>query len=132
MNERASTTPPLGTRLHDEHEAFDRRFRELSVRAYSDDWHDLDEVWSAFAADVEAHLRLEEEEVFPTLRERGPAQAELVARLVAEHDEIRRRLFTLGVEIQVHAIRADTIDAFLAAMRRHAERENAELYPGLK
>jgi iron-sulfur cluster repair protein YtfE (RIC family) len=116
------------TRLRDEHAELDARFDDLCARARDGDWSDVDEVWDDFADDLEAHLAFEEEEVFPALAKDAPA---LVERLTAQHEMIRRRLTELGVEIQVHTVRADTLETFVDALRQHAALENEQLYPRL-
>ena len=68
MQARATTT-----RLREDHRDFDLRFDDLCNRARAGDWHELDEVWSRFAQDLEAHLAFEERELFPLLERRLPA-----------------------------------------------------------
>jgi hemerythrin-like domain-containing protein len=118
------------TRIREEHAELDGRCQDLCNRARAGDWADLDDVWDAFAHDLEAHFAYEEHEVFPDLA-RDKRGEGLVARLKAQHAMIRRRLAELGLEIQLHAVRADAIDAFVDAVRRHTELEHAEVYPRL-
>lgn len=115
--------------LRADHLEFGDRFADVCGRARTGDWRDLDDVWGGFSKAVREHLAFEERELFGAYAERDADSRALVERLRAEHDEIRRGLDELGIEIQLKCIRATTIDAFVAVMRRHAETENAYLYP---
>ncbi len=115
--------------LRQDHLAFRDRFVDICGRARSGDWRDLDDVWGGFAASLRDHLAFEERELFGAYAERDADSRILVDRLRAEHDEIRRTLDELGIQIQLKSIRATTIDAFVEVMQRHAAIENAHLYP---
>lgn len=116
-------------RLHADHLAFDRRFDDLCERARAGDWHELDEVWSAFVGDVERHLAFEEEQLFPAFSRRDPEGRALTLRLLEQHARLRRTLEAIGLQIQLKEIRAATIEATTALMREHAGVENATIYP---
>jgi hypothetical protein len=119
----------IDTRLREEHAVLDARFDDLSTRARVGDWSDVDDVWDDFADDLEAHLAYEEHDLFPLLGEQAPA---LVERLVAQHETIRRRLAELGVEIQLHTVRARSFEQFVETLREHAQLESDKLYPWLE
>ena len=116
-------------RLHDDDIDFERRFDDLCARAQMGDWHELDEVWGAFAADVEAHLAFEEDVLFPAFAKQSTDCRKLVNRLDVEHAVIRELLEEIGLSIQLHVIRVWTIEVFVELMREHAEVENERLYP---
>lgn len=129
-----STTPEHDAasrtrRLREDHRRFARTFNDVCERARGGDWHDLDEVWRSFTADIEAHLAFEETELFPEFSAENPSCRALVQRLAGEHSEIRRNLDVLGVQIQLKEIRAATIEAFIELMRSHAQLEDRRLYP---
>lgn len=115
--------------LRSDHVEFSDRFADVCGRARTGDWRDLDDVWGGFSRAVREHLAFEEHELFAAYAERDADNHARVERLRTEHDEIRRRLDELGIEIQLKCIRASTIDAFVALMKRHAETENTYLYP---
>jgi hemerythrin-like domain-containing protein len=124
--------PEICRHLRTDHLELDARFDQLCTRARGGEWSDVDAVWDDFADDLEAHLSFEEHEVFPVVAETAPGGRELVRRLREQHEMIRRRLAELGVEIQLHIVRADTLDAFVAALRAHARLEMDQLYPWLE
>lgn len=114
--------------LHDDHRAFTARFDNLCDRARSGDWHELDEVWSSFTADIEAHLAFEETQLFPGYRAQSPACGALVHRLCNQHAEFRELLARIGLQIQLKEIRPATIEAFTALMSEHARIESDTIY----
>jgi hypothetical protein len=133
VTNRPASAPPTRTarRLHDDHVDFVARFADIEERARSGDWQELDEVWSRFAADVEAHLVFEEREALPILARQGLHERALVRHLQADHAAIRHLLDEIGAQIQLHVIRAATIEVFLELMRDHAAVEDERLYPWL-
>jgi hypothetical protein len=118
--------------MRDDHVEFERKFADIRERARSGDWRELDAVWSDFAAAVTAHLAFEERDILPSLRFAGADERALVRRLEEEHAAIRQLLQDLGVQIQLHTIRAGTVDVFLQIMRDHAALENERIYPWLE
>ncbi len=125
------TAPRMSTadHLRTDHLEFRARFADVCGRARTGDWRDLDDVWSALAKALREHLAFEEREMFEDYAAQDAGSRALIDRLREEHDQIRRDLDELGIEIQLKCIRAATIDAFVALMKRHAELENTHLYP---
>lgn len=117
------------SRLREDHRNFARIFADICERAGSGAWRDLDEVWRAFTADVEARLAFEEHELFPGFSAQSPTCQALAQRLAREHTQIRRSLDVLGLQIQLKEIRAVSIEAFIELLRSHAELEARRLYP---
>ncbi len=122
----------LERRLHREHEGFAERFREIAERAQTGDSREVDEVWDGFAADLRRHMAFEERLLFDAFVREGPGNAATVRQLRTDHDDIRRTLDQLGIEIQLHIVRAETIDAFLERLIAHSKRENEVFYPWLE
>ena len=118
-------------RLEREHGALEARIKDLHVRAQGQ-WHDLDEVWADFTRDLEAHMTFEERELFELFLSEHPEQSDYVADLLVEHGQIRRAVERLGMEIQLHVVRAHTVDALLAALRQHSASEHRVFYPWLE
>jgi iron-sulfur cluster repair protein YtfE (RIC family) len=121
--------PGHARRLADDHRRLQQIFDDLCARARGGDWHDLDQVWDGFAADLEDHFTFEETMVFPAFAQRGAHCRRVVSVLVREHAEIRRLLEELGLQIQLHEIRAATVEALVDRLRAHAELEDLEVYP---
>ncbi len=121
--------PSTADHLRADHLEFDARFADVRGRARSGDWRDLDDAWGGFSRAVREHLASEERDLFDAYAAHDADSRSLVERLRADHEQIRRTLDELGIEIQLECVRATTIDAFVALMQRHAQTENAHLYP---
>lgn len=126
-----STIVPSADVLRDEHVRLDREFTDLCERAATGDWQVCDEIWGSFAADLEDHMRFEEEHLLAPFERAGDDAALRAADLRREHRHIRAQLEQLGVDIQLHVISAVRIDAFVASLRAHAALEGKTLYPWL-
>ncbi len=51
-----------------------------------------------------------------------------VDQVLRDHEAIRAALDELGLQVELHTLRKETVDAFLALLRAHAAREDATLY----
>jgi iron-sulfur cluster repair protein YtfE (RIC family) len=125
-----SETHANAASLRAEHAHLDERFVELCDRARIGTWHEVDELWPDFVADLEGHLAYEESELFPAF-EQTPEGPDRTAELRHEHALIRALVEKVGVDVQLHVVRADTIDRLVAALRDHAAREERVFYPWL-
>jgi iron-sulfur cluster repair protein YtfE (RIC family) len=112
--------------LAEHHRQLDAACLDLLSTTYEDDSRELCESWRAFERSLEAHLAAEEELLIPAFAAWTPADAE---RLLQDHERIRRLVAKVGLEVELHVIRAPTIEALLAELRRHAADEEALLYP---
>lgn len=119
-------------RLHDDHVAFDHEFDDLSNFANAGAWGEVDAVWTGFTREIEDHFRFEQEQVFPGFARQSPECREMVDMLSAQHTQILQQLESLGLQIQLHEIRAPTIERLVELMRKHAEVENTHIYPWLE
>jgi hypothetical protein len=55
-------------------------------------------------------------------------QPEAAAALRRDHETIRAGLAELGVELEIHVLREETVQRFVGALRAHAAREDELLY----
>jgi hemerythrin-like domain-containing protein len=118
--------------LADEHRALEVLSEDLVNRAESGDFRECDAIWDQMTRSLEAHMELEEKELFPRYAKLGPDQAELVGALIAEHAEVRSELLRLGLAVQEQLLRADDVRALVAKLRAHAAKENAAFYQWAK
>lgn len=115
----------LGQRLRNDHLALDALCDDIANRAACGDWAVLDAGWTRLEATLLEHFSFEERFLFPRFAVTHPDED---AALRAEHDALRRQLAELGIAIEIHALREDTVREFLAAVRAHAAREDALFY----
>jgi hemerythrin-like domain-containing protein len=82
--------------------------------------------WSRFERELSSHLDLEEHEILPAFARAHLAEAQ---GLRDEHTAIRAALTEMGVDLDLHCLRADRVEAFIQLLRAHARREDGLLYP---
>lgn len=114
------------TLLTDEHAKLDRLFVQMLEAFRADARDDAAKLWSEFDTLFSAHLEREEQFMLPRLALTHPDDA---AALKKDHDELRKKLVVLGVGVDLHLTKADAVAEFVAALRAHAAREDALLYP---
>ncbi|MFT3776522.1 MAG: hemerythrin domain-containing protein [Minicystis sp.] len=115
----------LGEALRADHRRLEILFDELENLVHVGDTIRADEAWSRFERGLVAHLDAEEDEMLPIL---DLEDAEEAARVRREHQRIRKLLAELGIQLEIHILREDTVRAFLDFLRTHAAREEETLY----
>jgi hemerythrin-like domain-containing protein len=115
----------LRTLLTRDHQRLDQLFTALLNALRADAREDVLRLWAAFDDGLSLHISLEEEHILPALREQDAALADALTR---EHQAFRLMLAELGVAVDLHQIRAQTVSDFIDQLRRHASREDAFLY----
>lgn len=120
-NERETLTGLL-TR---DHRRLDQLFTALLNALRADAREDVLRLWAAFDDGLCQHMALEEEHILPALRDEDAALADALAK---EHQEIRSKLVELGVAVDLHEIREQTVSDFVEQLRAHARREDAWAY----
>lgn len=122
-------TAPLN--LREQHRLLDIQFDELLQRAATGDWRECDAIWDGFSRALGQHMADEERRLFPDFARIGPMAAKIVQQLREEHEELRSRLQSIGVAIQLHAARAEELQDLVRVLREHAAREGQSIYPWL-
>jgi len=117
--------------LTEQHRACDQGFANCETLAHQSDWSALTPCFTAFAAQLEQHLSLEEQTLFPAFEQatgmvNGPTEV-----MRGEHQEMRDVL-----EQMQQALSAQQRDAFLGAAetlliltQQHNMKEENMLYP---
>jgi hemerythrin superfamily protein len=116
----------LESLLAGDHDRLDRAFAAIVTRVEGGDWRQIESEWLAFQGALLGHLEAEEKHVIPALAQDRPLAAEL---LLDDHARIRVMLTELGIELDLHLLGAARVEAFVAALRAHAEREERIFYP---
>ena len=112
--------------LSEDHQHLDRLFREIVATCRGGDFVSMRAEWDRFERELGSHLELEEHEILPAFARNHPAEAQGIRD---EHASIRAALTELGVDLDLHCLRADRVEAFIALLRAHARREEGLLYP---
>lgn len=111
--------------LEADHFELEARFRQALSALRRGDSGDVRARWLALERALGAHMRAEEQHVLPAFEKRFPHDA---ARIRREHQEIRRSLEQLGVELDLHALREQAASDFLDLLGEHAAHEQSVLY----
>jgi hemerythrin-like domain-containing protein len=111
--------------LAEHHRALDEQLDRLVAQAQSLDAADLRAEWTAFERELLRHLEQEEAEILPGFARYDAAEA---LAILAEHAEIRRALLDLGMSLDLHCLRAETVGDFAQRLKAHAHREDGALY----
>jgi hemerythrin-like domain-containing protein len=111
--------------LLDEHAWLDQALSDLACATEGGAPPDLARTWSELERGLLRHLEFEERELFPLV---APFHAEGVQALREEHERLRKLVTELGVRVDLHTLRKNTVDDLVEALRRHAEREDRTLY----
>jgi hypothetical protein len=103
-----------------DHDRLERTFQAIATRACGGDFQHLEPDWSAFQDAVLSHLEAEDKYLIQEVLVERPAEAN---DLLDEHARLRVELLRLGFDFARHCCSGERVDAFVAALRAHAERE---------
>ena len=112
--------------LADHHRELEAMYRALLAATYADDARDLVFAYRAFEQEILEHLAAEEQEILPAYERAAPHEARAIR---GDHDRIRQELQRVGVYVELHVIRAETMHGVIAELRAHSAREGTRMYP---
>ena len=112
--------------LAEHHRDLDERIDRLVARAQEGDPIELRTEWTMFERELLRHLELEEVEILPGFARQDAAGARAI---LADHAEIRSTLLEMGLNLDLHFLRAEVVEDFVQRLKAHARREVAALYP---
>lgn len=98
----------------------------LLSKTYADEPRELVAQYRLFERAILEHVAAEEELILPAYAEAAPLDAK---ELASEHAAIRNALIKVGVEVELHVVRAHTVAALVRVLRAHAAREDRAMYP---
>ncbi len=124
----AGALPRPGPRLllAEHHHALERACRALLGYTYQDDPRELILQYRRFERSTLDHLAAEEELILPAYADEAPDDARVIHD---DHVQIRQLLFRLGVEVELHVVRAETVERLVTTLQAHAAREDSAMYP---
>jgi hypothetical protein len=82
-------------------------------------------LWDAITSDLGAHLRAEERHILPVFERAYPHHGAMIRR---HHDELRRALEAMSVELSRDRLEPSAVDGLLEVLRRHARHEEVVFY----
>jgi polyisoprenoid-binding protein YceI len=125
-------TPPTGTEeavravLCQDYERLERQLQSIVVESTRNDPIALRVAWQTFEGELVHHCDDEEVHVIPAFAAQKPTEAHA---LVAQHEQIRTGLATLGADLDSHCLPPERIADFVATFREHLRYEEDLLYP---
>lgn len=120
-----STPPPSGHILDQHHREIEEACLALLGACCTGDPSELARCWGQIEHQLYDHMMAEEQFLFPAYQRDEPENAQ---DLRDQHAQLREQAGELGVAIQLHTVHSEQIQAFVAALREHGEREEASLY----
>jgi hemerythrin-like domain-containing protein len=112
--------------LSEDHEHLERLFQEIVARVRGCDHATIRGDWQRFERELSSHMDLEEREILPAFSREHGDEAQAIRQ---EHARIRAGLTELGIDLDLHCLRAERVESFIDLLRSHARREEALLYP---
>jgi len=112
--------------LSEDHQHLERFFQEIIAWAREGEHASLRGDWQRFERELTSHMDLEEQEILPAFACDHQAEAQAIRD---EHVRIRAGLTELGIDLDLHCLRAERVEDFIGLLRAHARREEALLYP---
>lgn len=116
----------IGAVLANDHRRLDDVFQGIVSQASGGDLDHLRQSWSAFERELLAHLDGEETFILRAFAGQRPLEAK---RILAAHNAIRHKVTEMGVDLDLHCLRADRVQDLLSDLRRHARTEELVVYP---
>ena len=121
----ANHTTGLGTLLKEHHRELNDRFGQLVARSREGDPIDLRSAWTSFERELLCHMEIEEAEILPGFARQDAVGARAI---LAEHAAIRTALLQMGLDLDLHLLRAELVEAFVEQLKAHARQEEGTLY----
>ncbi len=110
----------------EDHRRLDVLFDDVLARLRFDDRGETREAWRQFERALVTHMEAEERPIIPAFRLADPAEAALV---LDDHRRFRETIDELGLDVELHLVRADWVGRFVQLLRAHARREDLCMYP---
>lgn len=121
----APSPPPIGHLLDQHHREIEEACLALLSAGFVGDPSELARRWSEIEHQLCDHMMAEEHFLFPSYQHAEPENAQ---DLRNQHARLREQVLEIGVAVQLHTVCMDQLQAFAAALRAHAQREEASLY----
>lgn len=108
------------------HRALETACQALLAHTYGDDPRELVFNYRAFERSTLEHIAAEEDLLLPAYAEHAPEDARSIRD---DHVAIRQLLFRVGIDVELHSVRVDTVKQLIEKLQAHAAREDAAMYP---
>jgi len=125
MSHAIPSAPPSGQLLDQHHHEIEGACLALLGAGCSGEPGELIRCWGEIEYQLYDHMMAEEHFLFPAYQHDEPENAQ---QLREQHARLRELAFEIGVAVELHTIRMEQLQAFVAALRAHGRLEEASLY----
>lgn len=125
LHDVASPPPLIGHILDHHHREIEEACLALLGAGFAGEPCDLVRCWGEIEHQLHDHMAAEEQFLLPAYQHDEPENAQ---DLRDQHARLRELALEIGVAVQLHTVRMEQIQAFVAALRAHARCEEASLY----
>jgi len=119
------TKQPIRHVLDQHHREIEEACLAILSAGFAGEPRDLAQRWSAIEHQLADHMAAEEHLLLPAYQREDPENAQ---DLRDQHAWLRERAFEIGVAIQLHTVRCEQLQEFVAELRDHARNEEVSLY----
>lgn len=112
--------------LVEHHRALETACQALLAHTHGDDPRELVFNYRAFERSTLEHIAAEDDLLLPAYAEHAPDDAR---SLRDDHVAIRQLLFRIGIDVELHIVRVDTVKRLIETLQAHAAHEDAAMYP---
>ena len=124
-HDTATNPPPIGQILDQHHREIEEACLALLGAGSADERSELVRRWREIGHKLYNHMMAEEHFLFPAYQHAEPENAQ---GLRDQHARLRAQALEIAVAVEFPTVRMEQIQAFVAALRAHGQREEASLY----
>jgi len=125
MRHATPCAPPSGQLLDQHHREIEAACLALLGPGCTGEPGELTRSWGEIEHQLYDHMMAEEHFLFPAYQHEEPDNAQ---DLRDQHALLRDLALEIGIAVQLHIVRVEQIQAFVTALRAHAQCEKAWLY----
>ncbi|MDA8110480.1 MAG: hemerythrin domain-containing protein [Betaproteobacteria bacterium] len=124
---------PISDFMTRHHKDCDAAFARAEERAAAADWPGLEREAAAFLAEMERHIGMEEDLLFPAFEERTGMQGGPTATMRMEHEQMRGLFAQLRAALEARdaARYLGASETLLILLQQHNIKEESMMYPML-
>ena len=113
------------------HRDCDDAFAAAEQAVSTDDWGQANDHWRAFADELERHLQMEEQVLFPKLEETNPSSGGPTNMMRMEHQQMRSLVHQINEALseQLDENFFGLSETLMVLMQQHNMKEEQVLYP---
>jgi hypothetical protein len=125
LHDTATRPPPVSHILDQHHREIEEACLAFLDAGFTGEPGELVRRWREIGHQLYNHMMAEAHFLLPAYQHAEPENAQ---GLRDQHARLREQALEIAVAVRLHTVRMEQIQAFVAALRAHAQREEAPLY----